>query len=78
MQFNISDEHKNASGVYIIRNTVNDKVYVGSAKKSSSRYSGHLYQLRKGVHHSVTLQRFVQKYGLEALVFDRLREVGYP
>jgi group I intron endonuclease len=72
MQFNIPAEHKNASGVYIIRNTVNEKVYIGSAVNFRNRYIGHLGGLKKGSHHSTLLQRFIQKYGVEVLIFDVL------
>ena len=46
MQFNIPAEHKNASGIYIIRNSVNRKVYVGSAKSFYERYHGHCNRLK--------------------------------
>lgn len=77
MQFNIPAEHKNASGVYIIRNTVNSKVYVGSAIKLKRRYTVHVSGLNRCTHHSVYLQRFVKKYGIENLTFSLL-EITSP
>jgi group I intron endonuclease len=77
MQFNIPAEHKKASGVYIIRNTVNDKVYVGSAKVFCQRHASHCSSLRKNKHHSQLLQNFVNKYGLDKLTFDLL-ELSEP
>jgi group I intron endonuclease len=72
MKFNIPAEHKNASGVYIIRNSLNDKVYVGSAVNFATRFYGHFSQLKNDKHHSKLLQRFVTKYGLETLSFELL------
>lgn len=72
MKFLIPDEHKNASGVYIIRNTVNEKVYVGSTVNFRKRYLAHRRALEKSMHHSHSLSRFAAKHGLETLLFDLL------
>lgn len=72
MQFNIPVEHKNASGVYIIRNSVNAKVYVGSAINFRKRHCKHLSSLKIGNHHSQHLQRFVSKCGEACLSFELL------
>jgi group I intron endonuclease len=77
MQFNIPAEHKNASGVYIIRNTVNEKVYVGSSMCFAKRYKGHYQALRTDKHHSRPLQHFANKYGVETLIFELL-ELSKP
>lgn len=53
----------NLSGIYIIQNTLNDKVYVGSAKNVNARWRVHKHHLNKKVHHSVKLQRAWDKYG---------------
>lgn len=63
-------QHK--SGIYIIRNSVNGKVYVGSASRFSKRFRAHKTSLIRGSHHSPLLQRFVNKYGMEALRFELL------
>ncbi|HEX8349567.1 MAG TPA: GIY-YIG nuclease family protein [Hymenobacter sp.] len=70
MRFNIPDEHRNASGVYIIRNTINAKVYVGSAINFRIRFHHHASQIRKNKHHSIKLQNFINKYGRECLSFE--------
>jgi group I intron endonuclease len=72
MKFNIPDEHRTASGVYIIRNTVNEKVYVGSAKNLYKRHVAHIYRLKRNEHHSPHLQRFFNKHGADVLQFDLL------
>lgn len=58
------------SGIYQIRNTVNGKVYVGSAIKILKRWREHKTSLRKGVHHSKHLQKAWVKYGEECFVFE--------
>lgn len=55
---------RGTSGVYAIENSVNSKVYVGSATKCiRSRWYLHLAALRKGKHHSRHLQAAWNKYG---------------
>lgn len=63
------------SGVYKIENTLNGKIYVGSAVDFDSRWRQHLYQLGNNKHHSVKLQRAWNKYGGEAFVFLPLEVV---
>lgn len=76
MQFNIPAEHKNASGVYIIRNSVNAKVYVGSAVDFWKRYRKHRNNLKNTNHHSLPLQRFVDKYESKILRFELLEVIA--
>jgi group I intron endonuclease len=73
MQFNIPAEHKHASGVYIIRNSVNSKVYVGSAVNFRKRFYKHCHSIRKGQHNSVHLQRHADKHGIGTLSFEVLQ-----
>lgn len=56
-------------GVYLIRNTVNGKVYVGSSNNVEKRFGGHRHRLRKGIHSSCHLQEAWRKYGEESFVF---------
>lgn len=64
------------SGIYTIRNTVNGKVYVGSAICFKSRFSRHITRLKKGDHHSPKLQKAWIKYGSEAFLFEPLEAVS--
>lgn len=57
------------SGVYIIANETNGKVYVGSSKDVSVRLSQHRIALDKGIHHSRKLQRAWAKYGHTVFTF---------
>lgn len=59
------------TGVYCIRNTVNNKRYVGSAGKSfKHRWDRHKDALRNGRHHSRHLQAAWVKYGSKAFRFE--------
>lgn len=55
------------TGVYKIATPNN--FYIGSASNIKSRKNRHLFDLRKGVHHNLHLQRAFNKYGEEKLVF---------
>lgn len=62
------------SGIYKITNTITGKIYVGSAKNFAQRWGMHLFQLRRGRHHSTLLQRSFDKHGEAAFTFTRLLE----
>lgn len=53
---------KGISGIYIIRNLITDKVYIGSTKNIMKRISEHLHMLEQGTHHSTKLQNSTNKY----------------
>lgn len=56
-------------GVYQIKNTVNGKRYIGSSNQVKRRFYLHKWDLRRGKHHSITLQRSWDKYGKAAFLF---------
>jgi group I intron endonuclease len=57
----------NRTGVYIIENKINGKSYIGSTKQSFKRRLGnHMLDLKKGLHHSIKLQRAYNKYGIDS------------
>lgn len=59
-----------ATGVYIIRNMVNTKIYVGSASVSiKQRFHMHRSSLRLNQHHSPHLQQSWNKYSEESFEF---------
>lgn len=66
------------SGVYIIKNIVNNKVYIGSAIDVKERWRRHKKDLRKGKHHSNLLLRAWNKYGEQSFKFEILQEVLNP
>ena len=51
------------SGIYLIINTVNDKIYVGSAADILKRWTWHRRRLEIGKHHNQLLQRSYNKHG---------------
>lgn len=61
--------------IYKIVNTVNGKVYVGSANDFKSRKALHLHMLRGNQHHSVHLQRAWNKHGESVFKFEVVEEV---
>lgn len=63
------------SGIYQIRNTINGRVYVGSAVNVRVRWSGHVCQLNQGCHDNGHLQNAWRKYGGDAFVFEKLESV---
>lgn len=64
--------------VYKITNLTNGKIYVGSSVNVLSRFKNHRYDLRKGRHHCVPLQRAWVKYGEDSFKFEVLEEVESP
>lgn len=62
------------SGIYIIRNTINDKVYIGGSSRLYSRFIEHKSVLLRNKHNRI-FQNFVNKYGIECLSFELIEEV---
>lgn len=58
------------SGIYRIRNLVNDKCYVGSAVNIRKRWHVHRSYLSRGVHHNRYLTAAWSKYGQDAFIFE--------
>lgn len=65
----------NVSGIYVIRNTVNGKVYVGSAVSLGERRKTHFGKLRRQQHPSRHLQSAYNRYGPDAFVFEVVESV---
>ena len=61
-------------GVYMIRNTINDKLYIGKSVNVKKRFQEHRHELRLGRHHNVYLQNAWDKYGEGAFEFLLLEE----
>lgn len=62
------------SGIYWIRNLVNNKLYIGSAVNFNDRKSLHIKMLTQNHHHSIKLQRAWNKYGSVAFEFKLIEE----
>lgn len=68
------DIEKNTTGVYLIRNKINGRVYIGSSKCIKTRVSSHLRQLKQNIHHSIELQLDFNKFGIENFQVEVLLE----
>lgn len=62
-------------GIYVIRNLVNGKVYVGSAVHILQRWRQHRYDLSRKGHHSRYLQKAWGKHGASAFSWEVLERV---
>lgn len=61
------------TGVYILRNLVNNRIYIGSTRKSfSDRWSAHRMDLVNNRHANEYLQRSWNKYGSNSFSFEVL------
>lgn len=58
------------SGIYIIKNIINDKIYVGSSLNLNSRKYKHFWMLKNGVHDNEYLQNSYNKYGNDSFIFE--------
>ncbi len=63
--------------IYYIRNTVNDKVYIGkTVRDPRTRFSAHKTKLRHNKHHSPELQQDWNIYGEAAFEFSILAKTN--
>lgn len=61
-------------GIYLIKCTQEDKVYIGSSVDIQKRWGEHRTKLNKERHHNKELQIAWDAYGDESFVFDVLEE----
>jgi group I intron endonuclease len=65
----------NNCGIYkIVSKTISDRYYIGSSVNIQNRWKRHIRELKTNKHHSIKLQRHVNKYGIEDLKFVILTE----
>ena len=64
-----------SSGIYQIRNIINNKCYIGSAANIDIRWKRHKYDLKRNVHHSILLQRAWNKCGENGFIFEIIEEI---
>lgn len=63
------------SGIYKITNKVTGKFYIGSSVNFKRRWYMHKFELKRGKHGNIHLQRAWDKYGEESFVFEVIKEV---
>lgn len=56
------------SGIYMFRNLINGKRYIGSAIYLIGRRGDHLCMLRDNTHHNIHFQRSFNKHGEEVFI----------
>lgn len=61
-------------GIYIIKCTVNNKIYIGSSENIEQRFKNHKSMLINNKHHSIHLQRAFNKYGIKSFKKGILEE----
>ena len=75
MNIKIEKEQEKSIGVYVIKNIVTNKLYIGSTISGfRKRILEHIYELLKNKHHSNYLQNSFNKYGIENFEFSILEE----
>lgn len=60
------------SGIYLVTNTVDGKIYVGQSVNMEARWWQHRWGLKRGVHRNIHLQRAFALDGEQAFVFSVL------
>ena len=60
------------SGIYVISNTKNGKVYIGKGADIRSRWSKHKRLLKANRHYNIHLQRAWNKHGAKSFKFQIL------
>ncbi len=65
-------------GVYLIRNTTNDKVFLGVAQDLGGIINSQRFQLRLGGHRNKALQADWNELGEQTFAFEILEELEPP
>lgn len=63
------------TGIYAIKNLVNEKLYIGSSRNCERRFAEHRSRLVRGVHINAKLQSAWNKHGAEAFEFTLVASV---
>jgi group I intron endonuclease len=63
-----------SSGIYCIKNLINNKVYIGSSVNLNGREYKHFWMLKKNKHDNQFLQNSFNKYGENSFVFEVVEE----
>lgn len=61
-------------GIYLIKNIISGKVYIGSSLNIKERWKGHRVLLKRNKHHSPHLQAAYNKYGKDVFIFGIIEE----
>jgi group I intron endonuclease len=72
---NLKTTPKNCGGIYRIRNTVNDKYYIGSTVCFYNRLKYHRWALNNNKHKNRNIQNDYNKFGNDVFTFEILEIV---
>lgn len=61
-------------GIYRIKSKIDQRYYIGSSIDIDRRFKQHQWDLNKKVHPNPLLQNFVNKYGIDNLLFELIEE----
>lgn len=64
----MNKENLNQSGIYIIKNKINNKIYIGRAVCIKDRFYDHKHGY--GISHNSAIDLAIQKYGEDNFIFD--------
>lgn len=63
-------------GIYVIRNNINNKAYIGQSVSIETRKNSHVSELRNNKHRNDYLQKAFNKYGEESFSHETIIECG--
>ncbi len=64
-------------GVFLIRNTVNDKIFLGVGQDIQRTINRHKFQLKAGCHPKRSLQADWNEFGAENFAFEILDQISH-
>jgi group I intron endonuclease len=76
MVFRESNISKNSSGIYIIRNILNNDFYVGSAVNFRRRFNLHISTLSRNSNPCKHLKNAIDKYNIRNFTFEIVKQVS--
>lgn len=62
--------YKKITGIYMIKNIVNNKIYIGSSMDIKNRWKGHKHGLRNNISNNKLLQSDWNKFGEHNFIFE--------
>lgn len=68
-------ERRPKAGVFMVKNTVNGRILLGSSLNIEGPLNKHRFMLQIGSHRNAAMQRDWKEFGAEAFVFEILETV---
>lgn len=73
----IYKEMKPKMGAFIIKNSINEKIFMNVSKDLKSTFNSYWFQLKMGSHMIKEMQKDWNKYGKDAFTFEVLEYLEY-